>query len=290
MELYLEKNKSVKEGFFFDCNNTYNTDIDVYDKTSGNIILSFKKNVIEEEYYDFDNWVVSQSKILSMDRGNAAGKVTLAGLKQHKENRKTYPVELLTKAGYYQKEGQSSGAHFRDNTGKISKRSKSNTVRSSTIGGFDKNAGRPCRLTFFTKRNIQKYETVFPISQKISELYFSYFPDNWLYQYESYSKCPEEFIIPYTNFSSITVNHDFRTASHRDKGDYKKGMTCFTVKKCGEFSGGELCFPEYDIGIDIKQGDLLMFNPHEVHCNNALNGRGRMSMVFYLREKMELCK
>tara|TARA_R110000744_G_scaffold79941_3_gene156920 strand:- start:2695 stop:3567 length:873 start_codon:yes stop_codon:yes gene_type:complete len=290
MELYLQKDKSVQEGIFFDCHNTYNTDIDIYDKITGDIILSFKKKVIEEEYYDFHKGIVSQSRILSMDRGNAAGKTTIAGLKQHKENWKTYPVELLTKNGEHQEESKVSGAYYRYNDGRVSKRSKSNSVRSSTIGGFDKNARNPCRLTYFTKNNIDKYQTIFPISQKISDLYFSYFPDRWLYQYESYSKCPENFIIPNTNFSSITLNHDFRTASHRDKGDYKKGLTCFTVKKCGKFSGGELCFPEYGIGVNVEQGDLLMFNPHEVHCNNALNGDGRMSMVFYLREKMELCK
>ena len=66
-------------------------------------------------------------------------------------------------------------------------------------------------------------------------------------------------------------------------------MTCFTVKKVGEYSGGQLHFPDYDIGVNVEQGDLLIFNPHETHCNNELEGDGRISFVFYLREKMNKC-
>jgi predicted 2-oxoglutarate/Fe(II)-dependent dioxygenase YbiX len=82
---------------------------------------------------------------------------------------------------------------------------------------------------------------------------------------------------------------DFRTACHRDKGDCKDGLTAFTVKKCGEYRGGELCFPEYHIGLNVEQGDLLLFNPHIAHCNNPIIGKGRMSFVLYLREKMDKC-
>ena len=82
---------------------------------------------------------------------------------------------------------------------------------------------------------------------------------------------------------------DFRTACHQDKGDAKCGLTAFTVKKCGEYRGGELCFPEYNLGLNIEQGDLLLFNPHQPHSNNPLIGKGRMSFVLYLREKMDQC-
>ena len=73
------------------------------------------------------------------------------------------------------------------------------------------------------------------------------------------------------------------------RGDCKTGLTAFTVKKCGEYSGGELCFPEYNLGLNIEQGDLLLFNPHEPHSNNPLIGKGRLSFVLYLREKMDQC-
>jgi len=161
---------------------------------------------------------------------------------------------------------------------------------SSAIGGFDKNAANPCRLTYFTKHNLEEFKTIFPLCKEISDLYFSYFPDYWFHQYDKYINCPQEFVIPDTNFSTITLNKDFRTATHRDKGDCKDGLTAFTVKKCGEYRGGELCFPEYHVGLNVEQGDLLLFNPHTPHCNNPIIGKGRMSFVLYLREKMDQCE
>ena len=37
----------------------------------------------------------------------------------------------------------------------------------------------------------------------------------------------------------------------------------------------------YDLGLNVEQGDLCIFNPHTAHCNNPLKGTGRMSFVFY---------
>jgi hypothetical protein len=49
-------------------------------------------------------------------------------------------------------------------------------------------------------------------------------------------------------------------------------------------------FQNIDIAINIEEGDLLLFNPHEAHCNNPIIGEGRMSFVLYLRDKMDKCE
>tara|TARA_Y100000592_G_scaffold40781_1_gene64588 strand:- start:72 stop:950 length:879 start_codon:yes stop_codon:yes gene_type:complete len=291
MELYLTKCKEAKVGEFYKCDNIYNCDVEAYDACTDDIIFCLKKKVIDDKYYNFDNKLVKLSKMESVNRGNAAGKVTLKGLTRGKENWKAYPVELTDKEGNpVSGDKSSSSSFFKYNDGRISKRARSNSVSSFALGGFDKSPHHPCRLTHYTKKHIEEYKTIFPLCKELSDKYFEYFPDKWLSQNEVYTACPDEFLIPDTNFSTITLNHDFRTACHLDKGDCKKGLTCFTIKKCGEFSGGELIFPEYDIAVNIEQGDLLIFNPHEAHCNNELTGEGRMSMVFYLREKMHLCQ
>ncbi len=288
MELYLKKSKEAKVGDFYNCSNVYNCDVEAYDAESDNIIFCLKKNVIDSKYYDFDEKLVKLSKMESVNRGNAAGKVTISGLQRGKEHWKAFPV-ALTDAKGNDVTGEKSSAFFKYNDGRISKRARSNSVQSFALGGFDKSPQHPCRLTHYTKKHLEEYKTIFPLCQKISELYFNYFPDKWITQYDAYSKSPDEFLVPETNFSTITLNHDFRTASHRDKGDFKEGLTCFSVKRCGDFSGGELIFPEYDIAVNIEEGDLLIFDAQQCHCNNPLKGNGRMSMVFYLREKMHLC-
>ncbi len=293
MELFSKKvDTNIKDGEFIKCDNIIHLDCDLYDEDSGKIVFSFKKNVIDDfNYKHIHKKIINHSKTISNNRGNSAGKVTIQGLNKHQENWKpeAHPVELLDKDGNPQTKDTSS-SFFKYADGRISKRARSNNVMSSAIGGFDKNAGNPCRLTHFTKNNLEQFKTIFPLCKQISDLYFSYFPDYWFQQYDKYINCPKDFVIPDTNFSTITLNKDFRTATHRDKGDCKDGLSCFTIFKDGEFTGGELIFPEYNIAVDICEGDLLMFDPHVLHCNNPLEGEGRVSFVIYLREKLDKCE
>jgi hypothetical protein len=291
MELYKDKVDNAIIGHFYPTvNNIINEDCDLYNLKTGDLIFSFKKKRIPDELYEIDKKLIAHSKSLSYNRGSAAGIVTSKGIRRGIENWTKKPEYPCDKDGNPLPEGHSKfGSQFKYEDGRISKRSRSNSVSSQSIGGFDKNPQHPCRLTYWTKNNLKAYETIFPLCKYISDEYFSYCPEKWLLQYEKYKNSPQEFVIPETNFSTVTINCDFRTACHRDKGDSKEGLTCFTVKKIGEYSGGELVFPEYRIAINIEQGDLLLFNPHEAHCNNPIVGEGRMSMVLYLREKMDQC-
>ena len=287
MEIITRKCKTIELGKFYQTDNIIQTSCTAYDET-GELIFSFMKNVLPAEVYNFDEKIVKVSKSESENRGNAAGKVTIEGLAKGKEHWKRFPAELCDKHGNPLTK-ESSSSFFKYHDGVISKRARSNTVNSVAIGGFDKSPQHPCRLTFYTKKLIEEYPTVFPICEKICEIYHKEFPEYYNRQLDAYRDCPCDFVIPNSVFSTITLNHDFRTACHEDKGDFKKGLTCFAVKKCGEYTGGELCFPEYNLGVNVEEGDLLIFNPHIAHCNNDLNGQGRMSMVFYLREKMSRC-
>ncbi len=287
MEFISHKHKEINLGEFNTTNVLFNQDVTLYDET-GDLVFCFKKNVIDNSLYDFSDKIVKMSKQESVNRGNAAGKVTIEGLVKGKEHWKAYPEKLCNQKGE-EINGSTSSAFFIYNDGRVSKRARSNSVQSSALGGFDKSPQHPCRLTHYTKRILKDYPSIFPLSSAISNTYLDLFPDYHKKQKEIYDDAPVDYVIPNSVFSTITLNHDFRTACHMDKGDCKKGLTCFTVKKCGDYTGGELCFPEYDVGCNVQQGDLLIFNPHVMHCNNELFGEGRMSMVFYIRQKMNLC-
>lgn len=288
MEKYISKKVEVELGNFYHCDNIYNESVDIYDANTGDIIFLLRKNIIPERYYELHEGLIKHSQATSSNRGNASGKVTIQGLVRGKESWKAFPSKLCDRHGNpLTKEASSS--YFIYNDGRISKRARSNTVSSSAIGGFDKSPQHPCRLTHWTKHHLKQYQSIFPLCKYVSDRYFEYFPDKWLHQYETYLNSPKDFVIPDTNFSTITLNNTFRTAAHQDKGDCKKGLTCFTVKKIGNYSGGELHFPDYDVGVNVEEGDLLIFNPHITHCNNAIKGQGRVSFVFYLREKMDRC-
>lgn len=290
MEIYSSKVGSADDGHFYIFDKIIDHSCDLYDSDTDKLIFSFKKNVIPKELYNIDKKIISHATTLSYNRGTASGVVSSAGLRRGMENWKKKPKYPCDKDGNPLPEGHKKhSSFFKYEDGRISKRARSNSVASQSIGGFDKSTTYPCRLTHWTRNNLKSYESIFPLCKYISDEYFSYAPDKWLLQNEKYKRCPQEFVIPETNFSTLTINMDFRTACHRDKGDCKDGLTCFTVKKCGEYTGGELGFPEYRIALNIEEGDMLMFDPHEAHCNNAIIGEGRMSFVLYLREKMDQC-
>ncbi len=290
MELYLHENQ-IELKKFYTCDNIIREDCDLYNIDNGELIFSFKKNVVPKELYNLDEKIITYASSYSNNRGDAAGITNIKDLQKGMEHWKNHPVEVIDKHGNpLPEDHQQTTSFIKMKNGVINKRKRSNQAMSNSIGGYDKSNVYPCRLTNWTKKNIEQYKSLFPLSKCISDLYFSYVPDKWLYQNEKYSKSPKEFVIPETNFSTLTINRDWRTAAHKDRGDCKEGLTAFTVKELDNFEGGELCFPNYDIGIDIREGDLLLFDPHVTHCNNKLTKNGRVSFVFYLREKLDKCE
>ena len=94
----------------------------------------------------------------------------------------------------------------------------------------------------------------------------------------------------------MTINHNWRTALHKDSGDFNEGFGNLVVCSKGKYKGGFTGFPQFGICFDVRDGDFLAMDVHEWHCNTKLEGvkendnYTRMSVVCYLREKMIRCK
>jgi hypothetical protein len=82
---------------------------------------------------------------------------------------------------------------------------------------------------------------------------------------------------------------------HTDKGDDEEGFGNLVVLERGEYTGGETCFPQYGLGVDVREGDVLFMDVHEVHGNLPMKSvkpaEGekeaiRLSVVCYLRKKI----
>src|SRR5207244_351104 len=101
------------------------------------------------------------------------------------------------------------------------------------------------------------------------------------------------YVIDSTAFSTVTVNYNWRTATHIDSGDYHNGLSVITVAEEGQYDGGFLMYPQYGVCVDIRQGDFLLKDPHQYHCNTPIVPKTdeytRLSMVFYYRENIQKC-
>ena len=66
-----------------------------------------------------------------------------------------------------------------------------------------------------------------------------------------------------------TINGNFRTGVHKDGGDFG-GWAVLSVLQEGQYEGGIFMMPQYGIGIDIREGDVLVADVHQFHCNSKL--------------------
>jgi hypothetical protein len=85
----------------------------------------------------------------------------------------------------------------------------------------------------------------------------------------------------------VTTNLNFQTTIHTDKGDDSEGFGNLVVIEDGKYSGGETCFPQYGIGVDVRTCDVLLMDVHQAHGNLKMHPETkdakRLSIVCYLR-------
>jgi Oxygenase domain of the 2OGFeDO superfamily len=185
-----------------------------------------------------------------------------------------------------------------------SKNLGSNTkIMSNIIGYFDKlspahkfkikKSGKnlpkiTVRETRFLQEHPDKFEKLIPLINEIDYYYKKYVPENYEKQKKKANQTP--FHIANTSFTTVTTNVNFQTAVHTDKGDDAEGFGNLTVLGNGKYKGGETCFPQYGIGIDIQPGDIAFMDVHQAHGNLPIvlesKDAIRLSIVCYLRHNI----
>lgn len=141
---------------------------------------------------------------------------------------------------------------------------------------------RQCR---FNMDHPEKYKKVVPLIKQIDHYYETYIPDKYKKQRKKANQTP--FKIDGTSFTTVTTNINFQTTVHTDKGDDVEGFGNLAVIEHGKYSGGETCFPQYGIGVNVRSGDVLFMDVHEAHGNLPVvletKDAKRLSIVCYLR-------
>jgi hypothetical protein len=169
------------------------------------------------------------------------------------------------------------------------------SVFSGVAGWYDRYPRIPYgRATSYTEKHPELFELAYPFLQSLNRGFKELLPWRWNNQKAAADKLDPRFLVPETVFTTITVNKTFRTACHRDAGDLDKGLSNLLVLGTGEYTGGYLVFPEYRVAVNVRPGDLLLVNNHEIIHGNTpivLNNpddvtNERISVVCYFREKM----
>ena len=175
----------------------------------------------------------------------------------------------------------------------ISETSYGNPVDSGIAGWYDRYPRIPYgRATTYTRDNFEKFKMAYPFLQSLARGFKDLLPWRFNNQMEAAKKLDSRYLVPETPFTTITVNKTFRTAAHRDAGDLDSGLSNLLVlSNDGNYTGGYLVFPQIRIAVNVRPGDLLLVNNHEVIHGNTPIVLGsaeseRISLVCYFRENM----
>jgi len=239
----------------------FNTNVDIYDADTHKLLAKFRKKVLKPKELQsfYDATYEFTSKMVTTNRGNTTG--------SKKRNLRNNPKVKSAILGYFDRWGAKEKMQFRK-------------------------AGEPIPLevreTRFSAAHPDKFEKTLPLIKSIDKYYQKML--NKFYKKQRQKADETNFKIPKTSFTTITTNINFQTSIHKDSGDDEEGFGNLAVIEKGSYTGGETCLPQYGIGIDVRQGDLLFMDVHEWHGNLPMvpNSKDaiRMSIVCYLRTKV----
>jgi len=250
-------------------------------KENGDLLAVLKKNAVPNETLEKARIPFRKAAQKSNNRGSAAGDID-----------KLYKIGDTIDGRVA---GKISGGQYTPllSNGKLSKTSYALPVHSSVIGYMDRYPRIPyCRTTAFSQKFFNEYNLCVPYIKYIDEVFKIHAPHKYRLQKAMAEASSQDFIINETAFTTVTVNKNFRTAAHKDKGDLKEGFGNLGVISRGQYNGFITVMPKYGIGLDINHGDVALFDVHEVHGNTEaekISYFERISIVCYYREKMIYC-
>jgi len=232
-------------------------DADVYTE-DGKLLLRFRKDKLKDdnikEFYDN---VINFAQLKTSNRGTASGS----------KNKNTWdnPKIMSNIIGYFDKLSPKQKFKLKQ----IGKSMPKITVRE----------------TRFLADYPEKFKKLLPLIQEIDKFYEQLIPENYVKQRKKANQTP--FHIKNTSFTTVTTNVNYQTATHTDKGDDADGFGNLAVIEHGKYKGGETCFPQYGIGVDVRSKDILFMDVHEPHSNLPIEletpDAKRLSIVCYLR-------
>ena len=249
-----------------DYNVLFTENADVYCSETGNCIAKFRKKVIPPNIAKDAYESLKSVSALSSNRGSSAGL---------KDNGKATAMRL-------KKDGTQSNTNI------------AGQVNSGIIGYFDRNARFPyCRQTAFNEKQFSKFKQAYPIIKLVDTKYSELMPENYALQRAIADDTSKDFVIPNTAFTTVTVNKNWQTAVHTDKGDFEKGFGNLVVLRKGRYTGGYFVVPKWGVAFDLQNCDLLLVDVHQWHGNTPIHkideDAKRVSLVMYYRKNMIAC-
>tara|TARA_R100000773_G_scaffold15254_2_gene13879 strand:+ start:261 stop:1157 length:897 start_codon:yes stop_codon:yes gene_type:complete len=251
-----------------DYNKLITYDADVYCEETGSCIAKFRKKIIPSNIAETAYENLKTAAKPTNNRGGSLGE------KDDKGNSTMYRIK---------KDGTQSKTN-----------SSMTAANSGIIGYFDRNARFPyCRQTSFNINEFSKFKKAYPIIKLVDTKYAELMPEHYARQRKQADATSQDFVIHNTAFTTVTVNKNWQTAVHTDKGDFADGFGNLVVLRKGRYTGGYFVLPKWGVAFDMQNCDLLLTDVHQWHGNTPItkidDNATRVSLVMYYREQMIHC-
>jgi Oxygenase domain of the 2OGFeDO superfamily len=162
---------------------------------------------------------------------------------------------------------------------------KKQCVRHGTLGYLDATPDKSFHRTPLTKKHPKMLHRNKTLIELVDKLYKKYLRKPYATQRAAVKKA-RRFRLWHTAFSTIYLAKNFRTAYHTDSGNLLGVMTALMTM--GHFTGGELVLPRWRIAFALRPGDLLLFDPQQLHGNLPFEGK-RLSAAYFCARRIAKC-
>lgn len=261
-------------------------DTDAYDQETGALLFKFRKDILPAHEVKAAWGALRDAASVTFNRGMAAGTVKPEELTE---------TDMIGHQALAPDGDDDIRLRVRKQDGTVSNTIYAKPVRSGIVGYFGRTARNPyCRTTAYTMNNPERFRSAMPLFQSISQEFERLVPDRYAAQQAMIERTSPDFVIPKTVFTTVTVNKNWATAVHTDRGDLKEGFGVLAAFRAGvPFKGCFFCLPAWRVAIDMHNCDLLFADVHQWHGNTPFHGAPglyeRISLVLYYRENIQNC-
>lgn len=163
---------------------------------------------------------------------------------------------------------------------------KEQHVGQDVLGYLDATPDQPCHKSPLSLARPELLDRTELLIKRVDELYSQHLPSLHAIQLAEVEKVPC-WRLGNTAFTTIYIVKNLRSAYHADRGNLRRVMSA--MMPMGKFKGAELILARWRIAIVLRPGDLLLFDPQQLHGNLPLEGE-RLSAIFYCERRIAECR
>ncbi len=150
-----------------------------------------------------------------------------------------------------------------------------------------------CTATSLAHEDPEGHALVCEYAEKVARYYERFNPNLYAEHQKAVERVLPDYKVSNSVFTSGIINKDNPLPYHMDSGNFRNVWSNMLVFK-RKIGGGYLSVPEYDVGFELKNNSLLMFDGQNImHGVTPIHKRSkesyRFSVVFYSLKDMWNC-